>query len=63
MYPAIRPRTGSAGIRTTLNVLAYSDGRLDLVGLADRIGEDALTCASVIADLERAGLLERVAEV
>lgn len=45
-------------IRDMMNVLAYSDGTLDLVGLADRIEADALTCAKIIENLAAHGLIK-----
>ncbi len=43
-----------------MNVLAYSDGDLDLVGLAELIGADALQCIPVIERLVAHQLLQRV---
>jgi aminopeptidase-like protein len=44
--------------RLLLNLLAYADGRQDLISLAETIGVPALDCIPVIARLRQAGLLQ-----
>jgi aminopeptidase-like protein len=63
LYPTIsRKGSGQGSVRDMKNVLAYADGTLDLIELADAIGLDALSCLPIVAALKQAGLLERSAE-
>lgn len=60
MYPAISTSKTFAQVRTMRNVIAYADGSLDLIGLADRIGASAAEVIPIIRQLAEAGLLEIV---
>lgn len=57
LYPTLSQRGSADATRTMMNVLAYADGTLDLVSLADTIGSDALTCAEIAERLEANELL------
>ena len=47
--------------RTIVNVLAYADGRTDLLAISEIIGVDVMECAAAAVRLEQDGLLEKVA--
>ena len=47
--------------RTIMNVLAYADGRTDLLAISEIIGVDVMECAAAAVRLEQDGLLEKVA--
>jgi aminopeptidase-like protein len=59
LYPTLSTRQSAAQVRAMLNLLAYADGRHDLIALADRIGEDIADCAALAQRLEQAGVLLR----
>lgn len=46
-------------IRDMMNVLAYADGSLDLIGLAERIEIDALECAAIVDKLADHDLMKK----
>ncbi len=59
LYPTLS-RTGSADqIRNTMNVLAYADGSLDLIDIAETIGIDALAVNKIAATMYEHKLLTR----
>jgi aminopeptidase-like protein len=60
LYPTLSTRESAIEIRTMINILAYADGELDLISLADRIGVPAETCIPIIERLLREDLLEKV---
>lgn len=60
LYPTLSQRGAADSIQTMLNILAYADGTLDLISLAERIGVAAEDCIPVITRLLREGLLEEV---
>lgn len=60
LYPTLSTCGSGLEVRTMMNILAYADGELDLISLADRIGVPAETCLPIIECLVREGLLERV---
>ncbi len=47
--------------RTLMNILAYADGRTDLLAISEIIGVDVMECAAAAVRLEQDGLLEKVA--
>jgi len=60
LYPTLS-RTGSAaGALALRDTLAYADGSLDLIGLAEAIGGDAREVSAIADMLLKHGLLERV---
>tara|TARA_R110001606_G_scaffold399308_1_gene584603 strand:+ start:9875 stop:11158 length:1284 start_codon:yes stop_codon:yes gene_type:complete len=60
LYPTLS-RTGSADqIRDTMNVLAYADGTLDIIDMAETIGIDALDANKIAEILFEHELLERM---
>jgi aminopeptidase-like protein len=60
LYPTLSTRGSATSVRTMMNILAYADGRHDLVALADRIGVSAETCVPILDVLQREGLVERL---
>lgn len=67
------PKLGARGLKPTLNtksvgdesrllmdMLAYANGRADLLEIAERIGADFFACAEIAQVLERHQLLRRV---
>ncbi len=61
LYPTTSIKNSGQQIRIILNVLAYADGKRDLLSLADTIGANAFECAT-IAELLLAHDLLRVVE-
>lgn len=60
LYPTISTRESGMLARDLTNILAFADGRRDLVALADRIGRSALDILSTIDRLAQHGLIERI---
>jgi aminopeptidase-like protein len=60
LYPTISTRDSGATVRGMMNLLAYADGKTDLIAIADIIGADALELAPLAQKLVAAGLLEEV---
>jgi aminopeptidase-like protein len=58
LYPTLSTRGSSRAVRTMKNVLAYADGTLDLIELAEAIEQDAMTLVPIVSTLVREGLLE-----
>jgi aminopeptidase-like protein len=59
LYPTLSTRDSGAAVRGMMNVLAYADGRNDLLALAEAIGESASDCLKWCRLLHEHGLLER----
>jgi aminopeptidase-like protein len=60
LYPTLSQRGSGLEVHTMMNILAYADGKRDLVSLAERIGVPAETCVPIIARLLQERLLERI---
>lgn len=60
LYPTMSYKGSADHVRTMMNLLAYADGSLDLIALAETIGADALALAPIAARLEAEGLLASV---
>jgi len=60
LYPTLSTRESGIQVRAMMNLLAYADGTLDLLAIADLIGTDILRCAEIAETLATHGLLERV---
>jgi aminopeptidase-like protein len=60
LFPTLSIKGSGDARRTLLNVLAYCDGKSDLLGIAERVGAPADHCASVMDELVRQGLVEEV---
>ena len=59
LYPTLSRRGSSAEARPLRDFLAYADGRLDLIGVAETIEGDALAMLGLIGTLEEAGTIVR----
>jgi aminopeptidase-like protein len=59
LYPSVSTRASHEQVRTMMDVLAYADGVLDTVAIADIIGAEALECAALAERLVAAGALLR----
>jgi len=60
LYPTLSQRGSGMQVQTMMNILAYADGKCDLVSLAERIGVPAETCVPIIEQLLQERLLERI---
>jgi aminopeptidase-like protein len=60
LYPTLSTKDRQSHVRETMNVLAYCDGSIDLLEVADRIGLSIGTCAGIAATLLRHDLLREV---
>jgi aminopeptidase-like protein len=59
LYPTLSRRGSSAEARPIRNFLAYADGTLDLIEVAEIIGADALALLELIRMLEGTGIVVR----
>jgi aminopeptidase-like protein len=60
LYPDLSTRESGAQVRTMMNLLAYADGRHDLLAIAERIGAPLDDCAAIAGRLVDAGVLKRL---
>jgi len=60
LYPTLSQRGSGLEVQTMMNILAYADGRRDLISLAERIGLPAESCIPNVARLLQEQLLERI---
>ncbi len=61
LFPERGTRTHLPAVRTLINLLAYSDGRNDLLSIAETIGVPAWELQPAVETLREKGLLEEVA--
>ena len=59
MYPNLSKKGGDSNIQTMMNILAYADGKIDLIELANIIEEDVINLYPIIEKLIKANLIER----
>jgi aminopeptidase-like protein len=57
LYPTLSTRDTKQQVQTMMDVLAYADGRHDLLALAERTGIPATDCATIATALADHGLL------
>lgn len=57
LYPTLSTKNSGDEVRTMMNILAYADGSLDLIALAELIEEDAAKVSEIAVKLEKGGLL------
>ena len=57
LYPFISNSETQKEVEQMMNIIAYADGKIDLVTLAEKIHSDALTCIPIIEKLNKVGLL------
>ena len=65
LHPTLSTRDGGRRdrrVKAMRNLLAYADGSLDLVGLAEAVELPAWECVPLLQTLEREGLVVRVCE-
>ena len=60
LYPTLSTRESGLAVRDMMNLLAYADGRSDLLAIAETIGVPALRCASIAQTLAATSLLQDV---
>jgi aminopeptidase-like protein len=60
LYPTLSTRGSGFTMRAMMNVLAFSDGERDLVGIAEHAGIPPEDAVSIAKRLEEAGLLEPI---
>ncbi len=60
LYPTLSTRESGLQVRDMMNLLAYADGKSDLLAIAETIGVPALQVASIAETLAAAALLEDV---
>jgi len=61
LYPTLSTRESGLAVRDMMNLLAYADGRNDLLAIADISGANGLRLAAIARKLRDAGLVEEVA--
>jgi len=62
LYPTTSTRESTVSVQTMMDLLAYVDGKLDLLNIAEVIKADPLACAAIALELAGHGLLEDVGE-
>jgi aminopeptidase-like protein len=60
LYPTISTKESSAQVRDMMNIIAYCDGKTDVLQLAERINLSALRVLELMQPLINAGLLEKI---
>ncbi|WP_246027602.1 DUF4910 domain-containing protein [Lysinibacillus antri] len=60
LYPTISTKETSAQVRTMMNVLAYSDGKRDLIEIAETIEESAKNILPIIEKLLEARVIQNL---
>jgi aminopeptidase-like protein len=60
LYPTISTLDSSNQVRVMLDFLAYADGKLDLLQIAELINADILECAKIAQTLKEHDLVEAV---
>ncbi len=61
LYPTLSTTGSAVAVRNMMNVLAYADGELDLISLAEHIEVPAEDCLPIIERLVQERLMERIA--
>ncbi|MEB3204366.1 MAG: DUF4910 domain-containing protein [Candidatus Sericytochromatia bacterium] len=62
LYPTLSQKGSADAIRGLVNLLAFADGELDLIALAERINLPVASCLSLIAPLVEHGLLKEITQ-
>ena len=57
LYPTLSVRSGAEGVKKIMNVLAYADGKNDLIQIASLTGLFAIDVINIIKELHDKGLL------
>jgi aminopeptidase-like protein len=58
LYPTISTKTSSLNVKTMMNILAFCDGRHDLLWIAEKINEPIMVLVPIIKKLLKNKLLE-----
>ena len=59
LYPNISNSERCLDSRTLVNILSYSDGEMDLIDIAEKLGTDIFNLKKSVEILSREGLLEK----
>ncbi|MBS1852413.1 MAG: DUF4910 domain-containing protein [Acidobacteria bacterium] len=59
LYPTLSTKNSASQVRTMMNLIAFSDGSLSLLEIAERIGQPMWTLFSIVDQLTESGLLTR----
>lgn len=59
LYPSVSTKETASLTRDMMNVIAYSDGKTDVLSIADRIGLPALKVIEIIEPLVKNGLINK----
>ena len=57
LYPTLSTKESGASVRTMMNLIAYSDGRNDLIDISQRIGVPVKQLYPILERLIRSDLL------
>ena len=60
LYPTISSSDTHAIVKTMMDILAYCDGEMDLLAVAEHIGSNFFTCRDIVDKLFENGVLEVV---
>ena len=60
LYPTISTKKFNPDVRNMMNLIAYSDGRHDLLDIAETIGADAVSLLPLLEKLMKANLVKSV---
>jgi aminopeptidase-like protein len=60
LYPSLSTKTSGRVVRTMMNILAYADGELDLIDIAETIGVSVEECYPIVERLLDARVLDLV---
>ena len=58
LYPTISTKMFNPDVRNMMNLIAYSDGRYDLLDIAETIGADAVSLIPLFGKADKGGLSE-----
>jgi len=58
LYPSLSTKNSGFEVKAMMDLLAYADGELDLLGIATIIGVDVIECSRIANMLEQYGLLK-----
>ena len=59
LYPTINTKESGKQVRTMMNLLAYVDGKTDLLEIAEIIGADIFECIEIAKMLEQHDILKQ----
>ena len=58
LYPHISTKNTKSKVKAMMNILAYADGKLSLLQIAEIINEDFFVCSEISQSLVKGGLLQ-----